>query len=251
MWPTEQHDVECARGGEAVHPPPAAEGSDGVVSDERIVQRVLAGDLAAYELIMRRYNQRLFRVVRAIVRDSDEAEDVLQETYVRAYEHLGQFEGRSRFSTWLTRIAVHEAAARRRRQRRMHPFDASEHDTPDAAEGGRAGEPERGLIGSELGAVLTDAVDSLPEEMRLVFTLRVMQGLDTAETSACLSMSASNVKVQLHRARVRLRTRLSRAIGEEACRLHQFDGERCDRVVAGVLSRLAGRGSGSPGDVGS
>jgi RNA polymerase sigma-70 factor (ECF subfamily) len=212
-----------------------------VVSDEEIVRRVLAGDLASYELIMRRYNQRLFRVVRAIVRDSDEAEDVLQDAYVRAYEHLGQFEGRARFSTWLTRIAVHEAAARRRRQRRMHPFDSSEHDTPERPEPQGAGRAERGLARAELGAVLADAVDALPEDMRLVFTLRVVQGLDTAETAACLSMTASNVKVQLHRARIRLRTGLARVLGDEACRLHQFDGERCNRVVAGVLSRLSGR----------
>src|SRR5262245_3894314 len=93
------------------------------LADEAVVERVLDGDLASFELIMRRYNQRLFRVARGIVGDADEAEDVVQESYVRAFEHLGQFEGRAKFSTWLTRIAVHEASARRQRRLRLRRFD--------------------------------------------------------------------------------------------------------------------------------
>ena len=92
-------------------------------SDEQVVERVLAGDTALYEIIMRRYNQRLYRVVISILRDSDETEDVMQDAYVRAYQHLSQFEGRASFSTWLTRIAVHEALARLRGRKRMQQLD--------------------------------------------------------------------------------------------------------------------------------
>jgi RNA polymerase sigma-70 factor (ECF subfamily) len=91
------------------------------LSDEEVVKRVLAGETALYEVIMRRYNQRLFRVARSIVRDPDEAEDVMQESYVNAYVHLGQFAGEAKFSTWLTRIAVHEALGRMNRKKRMVP----------------------------------------------------------------------------------------------------------------------------------
>lgn len=212
----------------------------GLLPDDEIVRRVLEGDRASFELVMRRYNQRLFRVARSILGDDDEAEDVLQETYVRAFEHLRQFQGRSKFSTWLTRIAVHEAAARWRKRQRMHtlqPGDAADlrvpttRRTPD-------GETEAGT--RELAAVLASAMDALPGELRTVFMLRVVEELDTEETAECLQLTRSNVKVRLHRARALLRSWIDVRMGEEAHRLHRFDGARCDRVVRSVLARLTG-----------
>lgn len=212
--------------------PAAALGPD---PDLEAVGRVRAGDLSAFELLMRRYNERLFRIVRSILTDEDESEDVVQEAYVRAFRGLGGFEGRAKFSTWLTRIAVHEATARRAKRRRMALFDPIE-GVPEAAAVEVPMEPER----SELTGALSRAVDALPEELRTVFTLRCIQGLDTREAAECLEVSPENVRVRLHRARALLHSSLEQRIGEEAPRLHRFDGARCDRIVAGVLARLRG-----------
>lgn len=207
-------------------------------SDEQLVQRVLAGDQLAFELIMRRYNQRLFRIARSLLRDDHEAEDALQDAYIRAYEKLAQFEHRARFSTWLTRIVVHEALGQRRKRSRVRLVD------PHVTEAG----PMQSLHTNddvtadssrqELRQILARAVDSLPEDLRVVFTMRLIEGLDTAETAACLELSESNVKVRLHRARAQLRQWIDRQIGIEVRQLFQFDGERCDRIVLGVLQQI-------------
>lgn len=208
------------------------------LSDEAIIDRVKAGDLASFELIMRRYNQRLFRVARSIVGDDSEAEDVVQETYVRAYEKLTQFEGRARFSTWLTRIAVYEASARRRKLRRLRLFDPSELQNVAMSPCSPANEAidETGM--SELGSILARAVDKLPANLRAVFTVRIVEGLDTDETAECLNLTPSNVKTRLHRARSLLRNNIDKQIGRDVRRLYQFDGQRCDRIVERVLARL-------------
>ncbi len=219
-------------GGRPATPPEALE-------DEEIVRRVLGGDTAAFELIMRRYNQRLFRVVRSIIGDDAEADDVLQEAYLRAFRHLDQFEGRSTFATWLTRIAVHEAAARRRTRRRLRlvmPTDA-EIDSRASHSVARDGAEEASL--KELRHVLASAVDALPADLRLVFTLRLVERLSTNQTAECLNLTPSNVKVRLHRSRAMLRSWIDQRIGEEARRLYEFAGEYCDHVVRRVLERLS------------
>ena len=211
------------------------------VSDEAIVQRVLSGDLPSFQLLMRRYNQRLFRILRGILGCDDEAEDVLQDAYVRAYEHLGQFAGRSRFSTWLTKIGVHEALARRKRQRRMQTIDLDGPETIAMTPLQPGPGPEQSAVASELRLLLTDAVDALPDELREVFALRMIEELDTRETAECLQLTEANVKVRLHRAKAVLRARLDAQIGIEARKLYEFGGARCDRVVRNVLARLANR----------
>lgn len=207
--------------------------------DEAIVRRVLEGDTAAFELIMRRYNQRLFRVVRSIIGDDAEADDVLQEAYLRAFRHLDQFEGRSAFSTWLTRIAVHEAAARRRTRRRLRLVTPRDAEIDSAASPGvaRDGAEEASL--KELRHVLASAVDALPADLRLVFTLRLVERLSTKQTAECLNLTPSNVKVRLHRSRALLRSWIDQRIGEETRRLYEFAGEYCDHVVRRVLDRLS------------
>lgn len=184
---------------------------------------------------MRRHNQRLFRLARAVVRDDREAEDVVQDAYVRAFTHLGQFEGRARFATWLSRIALHEALARVRRRRRFAalPEEVTLSDLPNPRPG-----PEDRAANRELAAALAAAVDALPESHRAVFVLRDVEGLSTAETAEVLGLSQPNVKVRLHRARAALRADLERRLGGEVPRLWSFDGERCDRVVTSVLARL-------------
>jgi RNA polymerase sigma-70 factor (ECF subfamily) len=213
----------------------------GPPEDDVIVRRVLAGDTASFELIMRRYNRLLFRVARSIVGDDSEAEDVVQEAYLRAFAHLGRFEGRSRFSTWLTRIAVHEATGRRRRRRRLRlvAWDDAGTDAMPPHSSERDGLEE--VSAKELRHLLDDAVDSLPTELRVVFTLRLVERLSTEETAESLSLTTSNVKVRLHRARSHLQRWIDRRVGEASRELYAFDGEHCDRVVRNVLERLAER----------
>lgn len=222
---------------------PAADASE--VSDEQLVEWVRQGDLSHFELLMRRQNQRLFRVVRSIVRDEAEAEDVVQDAYVRAYSHLDQFEGRARFATWLTRIAVHEARARIRRGSRYAPLEEATGPRPVSelpdSNGGSNG-PEDEASGRELQKILTRAIDKLPDSHRSVFVLRDVEGLSTAETAEILGLSEANVKVRLHRARTALRADIDRRLGIATRKLFAFAGERCDRTVKAVLERITTSG---------
>jgi len=203
------------------------------LSDEDVVARVLAGETELFEMIMRRYNQRLFRTVRALTPNDAEAEDVLQEAYVNAYHHLAQFEGRAKFSTWLTRIAIHEALARRKTRGRLTTIEDLElRPAMDPT-------PEEKATSSELRGVLQRAIENLPEPLRVVFMMREVEGLDTDETAACLGLSAANVKVRLFRARGLLRDAIDRELGSEVRKLHAFAGARCDAIVARVLSRIS------------
>jgi RNA polymerase sigma-70 factor (ECF subfamily) len=207
------------------------------LSDEEVVGRVLAGDTSMFEILMRRYNQRLFRVARGILADDAEAEDVMQEAYVRAFRELASFRGEARFSTWLTRIACHEALARARKRRRLvslAPINGGEPPDPPSEASG----PERQLENRELHAVLREAVELLPDPLRAVFCLREIEGLSTEQTADALDLSVENVRVRLHRAKRGLRQTLDERIGREVRRLYLFNGARCDRVVEKVFARL-------------
>jgi RNA polymerase sigma-70 factor (ECF subfamily) len=205
------------------------------LSDEAIISRVMDGDLAAFELIMRRYNQRLFRVARGILESDVEAEDVVQDSYIRAYEHLDEFEGRARFSTWLTRIVVYAATKRRRKMRRVRLFTSDEEPLhlAETADG-----PAESVSRSETRTLLARAVDALPAELRVVVIMRLVEGLDTEETARTLDLTPANVKVRLHRARALLRESIEERLEGEVTALYQFDGERCDRIVRAVFSRI-------------
>lgn len=209
-------------------------------TDEEVVSLVLAGQIELYEIIMRRYNQRLYRVVISILRDSGETEDVIQEAYVRAYEHLSQFEGRAAFSTWLTRIAVYEALARLRKRERMQPFggDPKEGETP-VNPASPALDPEQILSKAELNRMLEEAVLGLPEQYRTVLMLRDVEEMSTSETAAALSLTEENVKVRLHRGRAMVRRDLFARVGAMATNAFPFLGARCDRMVERVFERLS------------
>jgi RNA polymerase sigma-70 factor (ECF subfamily) len=188
---------------------------------------------------MRRHNQRLYRTARAIVRDEDEVEDVLQQSYLNAFEHLDQFEARARLSTWLTRIVINEARARRRhsiRRGSIRDRAAALHDPATVAT--TQPTPEHQAYASELQRLLERAVDSLPEGYRLVFLLRDVEGLSTTETGSSLGLGDDVVKTRLHRARAMLRRKVGR-IGEPASGAFQFRAPRCDRIVASVLGLIA------------
>lgn len=213
-------------------------------TDEEVVDRVRAGDTALYEIIMRRYNQRLYRVARAIVRDDGEAEDVMQSTYVHAYEHLGQFAGRAPFAAWLTRIAVHEALHRLRKRGRVDQLDDSEFDGGVGANMVETSpDPEQLTTRAELRELLEEAILDLPEQYRAVLMLRDVEELSTAETADALSLTEENVKVRLHRGHGMVRAWLIARVGANAKDAFPFMGVRCDRVVHNVFAQLGGSSS--------
>jgi RNA polymerase sigma-70 factor, ECF subfamily len=218
-------------------PAPLTEQSE--LQDEVVVGRVLAGETALFEILMRRYNQRLYRVSRVILRDDGEAEDVMQDAYVRAYEHLNQFAGKAAFSTWLTRIAIHEALARKRRRGRMEELDAltANGDNMPILKSS-APTPEAGAAQAETRQLLEEAIDRLPENYRTVVVLREVEEMSVAETAESLGVTDAVVKTRLHRAHAMLRKDLySRARGR-AADLYQFHAVRCDRVVKAVFERI-------------
>lgn len=204
------------------------EGVSGL-SDEEIVKRVLEGDTAVFELIIRRYNQRLFRATRAILRNDSEAEDVMQDAYVRAFVHLHQFAGEAKFSTWLTKIAVYEALGRLRRAKRQEELSEAMNSSDN---------PERVAYGHELRSAIESAVDALPPLYRTVFVLREVEELSVAETADCLGISEENVKTRSHRARLLLQSRLEGALGAAAREAFSFMGYRCDRMTSSVMERI-------------
>ena len=216
-------------------------------TDQEVIERVKAGDSALYEIIMRRYNQRLYRVTRAILRDDSEAEDVIQDAYVRAYQHLDQFAGCAPFSTWLTRIAVHEALRRLRLRDRSQQLEDTEHDEEGSMSVVETSlDPEQRASLTELGQLLEEAVLDLPDQYRTVIMLRDIDELSTAETAAVLDLTEQNVKVRLHRGRAMMRDRLFARVGASGKHAFPFMGGRCDRVVLGVFARLRELSLGSP-----
>lgn len=200
-------------------------------SDELIVVRVVHGETALFEVLMRRNNQRLFRAARAIVKDDDEAEDVMQEAYVQAYAKLAQFEGRARFSTWLTRIAVHEALARVRKRRPAvdHEAETVQSELPS---------PEDLAANQEVVRVLEPMVDALPDAFRAVFVLRAVEGMSAVESAECLGIPEETVRTRFFRARQILQHQLEKQLTESLPAVYEFHLSRCDRVVAAVFARI-------------
>ena len=210
------------------------------VSDDEVVRRVRAGETGLFEVIMRRYNQRLYRVARAILRDDAEAEDVTQQAYVNAYRHLDQFASRARFSTWLTKIAVYEALARARRRGPLDEKEAvheGDRDTMGALKSPGA-DPERQAFAGELRALIESAIEALPEHYRAVFVMREIEGMSTAESADCRDITEETAKTRLHRARMLLRESLYERAGIESGAAFPFHAPRCDRVVAAVFEQI-------------
>lgn len=211
------------------------------LSDEELVRRILAGETALYEILMRRNNQRIYRVARAILRNDTEAEDVMQDAYVRAYGSLGQYAGEARFSTWLTRIAVHECLARLRKQKRFTTMEEIEnHEVTPKVLRTSLKNPEEQILSSELRSVLEMEIDQLPRIYRAVFIVREVEEMSTIESAIALGITEKAVKTRLHRAKAILRKRLYRRLGTAAGQIYPFGAEHCDRVVEAVLARLEG-----------
>ncbi len=209
-------------------------------SDAETIQQVLDGNTAMFELLMRRYNERVYRAARSIVRDEQEAEDVMQQAYVNAFTHLRQFNGSAQFSTWLRSIAINEALARVRRRDRYEAFDDGLSNVEPFMSSNPVESPERQAFAEELRGLLEWAIDTLPDGMREVFVLRDVEGLSTSEAAESLGVSDDVVKTRLSRGRAALRRVLLERTGASAPEAFRFYRPRCDRVVQQVLTRIAG-----------
>jgi RNA polymerase sigma-70 factor (ECF subfamily) len=211
----------------------------GTLTDGDLVDQIRKGDKPLFEAVMRRYNQRLFRLARSLLRDDSEAEDVLQDAYVRAYAHLDQLHDAERLGSWLSHIVVHESRARlRKRGRHRQLVDQAGKGVPMRIVPSASVDPEEQALNHQLGGVLVGAIDALPVGYRVVFVLRDVEGLSTAEVAESVGISEMAVKTRLHRARAALREELFSRIGAAALPPFSFDGERCDRIVNTVLSRI-------------
>jgi RNA polymerase sigma-70 factor (ECF subfamily) len=200
-------------------------------TDEEIIREVLGGRKRAFEVIMRKYNQRLYRISMSIVGDSEEAEDILQAGYLNAYEHLAEFSFRSGFGTWLTKIVINESLQTLRKRKRLTEFDVEAEESPSDTQS-----PLQNKMNTELRTMLEEALTELPEKYRLVFMMREVEDMSIGETMECLSLTESNVKIRLSRAKEMLRDSLTGRYRTEE--LYGFHLTRCDRVVRNVLNYI-------------
>lgn len=214
------------------------------LSDWDLVCRVRNGDSAAFELIMRRNNSRVYRLARSILKNAAEAEDAAQDAYLRAFEKLDSFRGPDGFASWLGRIVLNEALGRLRKSSRIVSIEDHRHDSAMDARVKLADSfmsqkqnPEYLAANSQLRGLLEQAIDELPQPFRTVFILRAVEGLSVAETAELLSIPPDTVKTRFHRARKRLRKSVGATLDELMPGVHPFAGERCDRLVAAVLKR--------------
>ena len=222
----------------------AAETTD---DDPGIARRIVAGDRAAFELLMRRHNRRLYRMARATLRNDAEAEDALQDAYLHAYRSMSQFRGESQLFTWLSRLVLNECFARLRRSaRRQNVIPIV--DAPDYVEHADAtmthndDAPDQALARSQVRALLERKLDELPELFRVVFVLRSIEEMSVEETAQCLNIPEATVRSRHFRARGMLRESLAHAFDLAERDVFEFGGARCNRIVASVLSKIAGDG---------
>jgi RNA polymerase sigma-70 factor (ECF subfamily) len=217
------------------------------LDDAEVIRRVLAGEVELFEVLLRRHDPRVYRTVRSILRDEDEAEDAMQAAWVRAYQHLSEWAGASAFSTWLVRIAANEALGRLRKRARVVPLQGRGED--DDAEGAimdpRAEDPEERAAAHEAVRLVERAVDELPPPYRSVYVLRELEQLSTTETAEALGLGEDAVKVRLHRARAMLRRSLGAVIDRAAKDAFPFLAPRCNRLVSRVMAQLLGTPPGA------
>jgi RNA polymerase sigma-70 factor, ECF subfamily len=211
--------------------------------DAELVRRARIRDEAAIRTIMQTNNRRLYRIARGILRNDGEAEDVVQETYVRAFTHLDSFRGDSSLATWLSRIAMNEALGRLRRQRPSVDWTTLEPGTLNAQiiqfpVSATSDDPEKSMAQREIQHVVEQAIDELPEAFRIVFITRVIEGMNVEETAEILDLKPETVKTRLHRARTMLRTSVEKKIGPVVMEAFPFAGKRCERLTNAVLARL-------------
>ena len=208
-----------------------------VLTDKEIIQRVTNGEKELYGLIVRRYNQRLYRVSMSILSDDSEVEDVIQVTYISAYENISRFAFQSAFSTWLTRICINECLLRLKKRKRILTMDSNLTSTGTPPPVFREEiTPLTRVLRSELKVVIENAISQLPDKYRTVFVMREIEGMNVAETTQCLDLTEANVKVRLNRAKALLRKSLSPLYQNED--IFHFHLSRCNRIAESVLKAI-------------
>lgn len=235
----------------------AAQAALATLDDRELARLAQRGEPGAFRAIMLRNNRRLYRVARSVVRDESEAEDVLQEGYVRAFAAMCEFRNDASLSTWLTRIILNEALGRVRSRRPTVGFDSLD------ASGGSAGgkvvpfpftggdiDPERAAARHEIGGLLERSIDELPEPFRIVFMMRAVEEMSVEETAHALGLQPETVRTRLHRARRMLRDALASKLASALTGAFPFGGQRCARVADAVLGRLRGAMVPSPDTAG-
>jgi len=218
-----------------------------ILDDMALVARARLRDEAALRLIMERHNRQLYRMARSVLGDDAEAEDVVQEAYLRAFTHLDGFRGEARLSTWLSRIALNEALERLRKRR---PFvELAQIDKIDEQGEARViylptarqdADPEAAAARAEIRRLIERAIDQLPDAFRIVFVLRDVEEMSVEATASHLGLRPETVKTRLHRARRLLRQSLDRTLSSALTDAFPFAGARCARITQAVLDRLNG-----------
>lgn len=221
---------------------PAAQAAEDL-DDQELVNRARGRDEQAIRVITRRYNRRLFRLARSILRDDTEAEDVVQEAYTRAFTGLDLFRGDASFGTWITRIAMNEALGRLRRRRPAVDWETygenrSQAEIINFPGATLANDPERLMAQSEIRVVLERAIDDLPDAFRSVFVARIVEGMSVEETADLFGLRTETVKTRLHRARNLLRDALDKQLGPALISTFPFGGRRCELMTESVVQRL-------------
>lgn len=231
-------------------PVPSRSSSTAALTDADLIGRIAARDEAAFEALMRRYNGRLFRVARAILRDDAAAEDALQDAYLDAYRHAADFGGRAPLSTWLTRIVINQSLMRLRKQRRdriVIPFagwrNPEDQSTEIDVADDKAEPPSNAAFRAEIRRILEQRIDDLPVAFRTVLVMRDVEDMSVQETADALGIPAATVRTRLFRARALLRQALERDMDVAALDVFGFAGERCDRIVAKTLERVRHEGA--------
>jgi len=214
------------------------------LSDPELAQRITAGDQGAFELLVRRHNQVLYRTARSILKDDAEAEDAVQQGYLLAYRAMGRFRGDAKLSTWLVRIVANEAIARFRKRGRsaeviqLDGDSTAERDPEDNMSESKSERPEHAALRAQTRRLLEARIDELPDAFRTVFVLRAVEEFSVEETSAALDIPEATVRTRFFRAKSLLREALSREIDLAHGDAFAFAGARCDRIVANVMTRL-------------
>jgi RNA polymerase sigma factor (sigma-70 family) len=206
------------------------------LDDATVVSRVRSGEKELFEILMRRYNQRLFRVVRSYIHDGDDINDAMQDTWLKAFDKLYQFGGNAAFSTWLIRIGINEALQKIRKNKHRTINEGIELDNVIQMPASSQTIPETIAMRSEMKLLIEKAVDELPSKYRAVYVMKEIEGMDNAEIAQALALSDSNVKVRLHRARNLMKDALLRLSSD--AEIFEFGNKHCDRLVQVVMSRI-------------
>ena len=206
-----------------------------------IIEQVLNGDIELFEILMRRYNELLFRTIRSYIDLECDVEDVMQDTYIKAFEKLYQFKNDAMFSTWLIRIGINEALQRKRKAHKVKTIALQQDDTVLQIEDKNIMNPEHRTMYKESSWFMEKAIDNLPEKYKIVYMLKEVEGMAITEISKCLDLSNSNVKVRLHRARTMLKESILSLT--DYTNIFEFGNSKCDRIVANVMEYIVYKGS--------